>query len=79
MEHQTGIESSPPPPFVPPRDPLALYDEACAAYEDDAASHPHGKGKVTEEDEDYMEEDVDEDNNGGDDGDQDDDDDYEDE
>ena len=38
LEQQAGIVSSPPPPFVPPRDPLALYDEACAAYEDDAAS-----------------------------------------
>ena len=70
---------SSPLPFVPPRDPLALYDEACAAYEDDAASRPHGKSKATEEDEDYMEEDVDEDDDGGDDGDQDDDDHYEDE
>ena len=43
--------SSPPLLFVPPCDPLALYDEACAAYEDDAASRPHGKGKATEEDE----------------------------
>jgi hypothetical protein len=71
--------SSPPLPFVPPRDPLALYDEACAAYEDDAASCPHGKSKATEEDEDYMEEDDDdEDDDGGDGGDHDDDEDYED-
>ena len=79
LEQQAGIVSSPLPPFVPPRDPLALYDEACAAYEDDVASRPHGKSKATKEDEDYMEEDVDEDDDGGDDGDQDDDDDYEDE
>ena len=74
--------SSPPPPFVPPRDPLALYDEACVAYEDDAASRPHGKGKAAADDEDYMQEDDDDDDDddGGDnDGDQDDDDDYEDE
>ena len=66
-------------PFVPPRDPLALYDEACAAYEDDATSHPHGKSKATEQDEDYMEEGDDDDDDGGDNGDQDDDEDYEDE
>ena len=77
LEQYAGIVSSR-PPFVPPRDPLALYDEACAAYEDDATSHPHGKGKVTEEDEEYIEEE-DEDNDGGEDGDQDEDDDYEDE
>ena len=71
--------SSPPPLFVPLRDPLALYDLACEAYEDDVASRPHGKSKATEEDEDYMEEDDDEDNNGGDDGVHEDDDDYEDE
>ena len=71
--------SSPPPPFVPPHDPLPLYDEACAAYEDDAVSRPHGKGKATEAAEDYMEEDDDEDDDGGDDGDHEDDDDYEDE
>ena len=66
---------------MPPHDPLALYDEACVAYEDDAASRPHGKSKATKEDEDYMEEEEedDEDDNGGDDGDQDEDDDYEDE
>ena len=57
--------------------PLALYDEACAAYEDDATSRPHGKG--TKEDEEYIEDDDDEDNDGGEDGDQDEDDDYEDE
>ena len=54
LEQHTGIVSSPPPLFVPPRDPLALYDEACAAYEDDAASRPHGKGKAAADDEDYM-------------------------
>ena len=64
---------------MPPHDPLALYDEACAAYEDDATSRPHGKGKATEEDEEYIEEDDDEDDDGGEDGDQDEDDDYEDE
>ena len=65
---------------MPPCDPLALYDEACAAYEDDAASRPHGKDKATEADEDYMEEEEDDDDDdGGDHGDQDDDEDYEDE
>ena len=79
MEQWASIESSPPPPFVPPHDPLSLYDEACGEYEDDAASRPHGKGKAMEEDEDYIEDDDDEDDNGGDDGDHDEDDDYEDE
>ena len=68
--------SSPPLSFVPPCDPLALYDEAYMAYEDDAASRPHGKGKATKEDEEYLEEDDDEDDDAGDDGEQDDDDDY---
>jgi hypothetical protein len=67
LEQWASIESSLPPPFMPPRDPLALYDEACVAYEDDATSHPHGKSKATDEDEDYIE-----------DGDHDDDDEYED-
>ena len=79
LEQHAGIVSSPPPPFVPPRDPLALYDEACAAYEADATSRPHGKGKATEEDEEYIEDDDDEDDDGGEDSDQDEDDDYEDE
>jgi len=70
LEQQAGIVSSPPPPFVPPRDPLALYDEACAAYEDDASSCPHGKGKTTKEDEEYQEEDDDEDDDDGEEGDQ---------
>jgi len=65
---------------VPPCDPLALYDEACATYEDDATSRPHSKSKAPEEDEDYMEEEEDDDDDdGGDHGDQDDDEDYEDE
>ena len=79
LEQQAGIVSSPPPPFVLPHDPLALYNEACAAYKDDASSCPHGKGKATEEDEEYIEDDDDEDNDGGEDGDQDEDDDYDDE
>ena len=79
LEQRASIESALPPSFVPPRDPLALYDESCAAYEDDAPSRPHGKSKATEEDEDYMEEDDDDDDDGGDNGDQDDDEDYEDE
>jgi len=79
LEQHAGIVSSPPPPFVPPRDPLALYDEACAAYEDDATSRPHGKGKATEDDEEYQEEDDDEDDDDGVEGDQGDDDDYDDE
>ena len=71
--------SSPPLLFVSPCDPLALYDEACAAYEDDTTSRPHGMGKATEEDEEYIEEDDDEDDDGGEDGDHDDDDDYDEE
>ena len=71
--------SSPPPLFVPPHDLLALYDEACAVYEDDATSRPHGKGKATDDDGEYIEEDDDEDDDGGEEGDQDEDDDYEDE
>ena len=72
--------SSPPPLFVPPRDPLALYDEACEAYEDDVASRPRGKSKATTKDEDYIEkDDDDDDDDGGDDGDHYDDEDYEDE
>ena len=76
LEQQASIESSPPPPFLDPRDSLALYDEACAAYEDDVASLPHGKSKVTVDDEVYIEEDDDDDD---DDGDHDDDEDYKDE
>jgi len=78
LEQHTGIVSSPLPPFVPPREPLSLYDETCAAYEADPTSRPHGKGKATEEDEEYIE-DEEEDDDGGEDGDQDEDDDYEDE
>ena len=76
MEQWDSIESSPPQPFVPSRDPLALYDEACVAYEDDAASRPHCKSKATAEDEDYIDEDDDDDDDNGD---HDDDVDYEDE
>ena len=46
LEQQAGIVSSPPSPFVPPHDPLALYDEACMAYEDNAASHPHARARL---------------------------------
>ena len=59
LEQHASIVSSPPLLFVPPCDPLALYDEAYEAYEDDAASHPHGKSKTNIEDEDYIEEDDD--------------------
>ena len=79
LEQQAGIVSSPSPPFVPPHDPLALYDEACAVYEDDTTSRPHGKGKATEDDEECIEEDDDEDDDGGDTDDQDEDDGYDDE
>ena len=79
LEQHAAIVSSPPLSFVPPHDPLALYDEACAAYEADVTSRPHGKGKATEEDEEYIEEHDDDDDGGDNDGDQDDDDDYEDE
>ena len=47
LEQHVGIISFPPLLFVPPYDPLALYDEACAAYEADVTSRPHGKGKAT--------------------------------
>ena len=59
LEQHAGIVSSHPPMFVPPYDPLALYDEACEAYEDDVASRPHGKSMAIVEDEDYIEEDDD--------------------
>ena len=78
LEQRASIESSPPSSFVPPCDPLALYDEACAAFEDDASSRPHGKSKAIATDEDYIEEDDDDDNDDGDDGDHDDDEDYDD-
>ena len=74
LEQHAWIVSSPPPPFVPPHDPLALYDEACVAYEDDATSRPHGKGKAMKEDEEYIEDDEEEDDDGDEEGD-----DYEDE
>ena len=74
LEQWAGIESSPPSPFVPPRDPLVLYDKACAAFEDHASSRPHGKSKATEEDKDYIEDNDDDDD--GDDSDHDDDEDY---
>ena len=77
LEQWAGIESSPPPSFVPPHYPLALYDEACAAYEDDDASRPHGKSKATDADEDYIEEDDDDNDNDGDDDDHNDEEDYE--
>ena len=77
LEQRASIESSPPLSFVPPHDPLALYDEACVAYEDDAASRPYGKSKATTEDEDYIDDDDNDD--GGDDGDHDEEDDYKDE
>ena len=79
LEQHAGTVSSPLPPFVPPRDPLALYDVACVAYEDDATSRPHGKGEATKDDEEYIEEDDDEDDDGGDTDDQDEDDGYDDE
>ena len=72
--------SSPSSPFVPPRDPLALYDEAYEVYEDDVASRPHGKSKATAGDEDYIEDDDDDDDDdGGDDGDHDEEENYKDE
>ncbi|XP_066324387.1 uncharacterized protein [Miscanthus floridulus] len=79
LEQQAGIESSPLLPFVPPHDPLALHDEACVAYMDDASSRPHGKSKAIATDEDYIEEDDDDDDDDGDDGDHDDEEDYKDE
>jgi hypothetical protein len=80
LEQWAGIEFLPSSLFVPPHDPLAHYDEACASYEDDASSRPHGKSKATTEDEDYIkEDDDDDDDDDGDGGDHDDDEDYEDE
>jgi hypothetical protein len=79
LEQRASIESSPPLPFVPPRDPMALYDEAGATYEDDASSLPHGKSKATDKDKDYIEEDKDDDGDDGGGDHDDDDDDYEDE
>jgi hypothetical protein len=70
MEQRAGIVSSPPPPFVPPRDPMQLYDEACAAYADEASSRRRGKSTVPPADEDYIQEDdEDDDDDDGDDGD----------
>jgi hypothetical protein len=77
MEQRAGIMSSPPPSFVPPRDPMQLYDEACATYADEASSCRHGKSTAPPADEDYIQEDDDDDD--GDDGDDGDDEDYDDE
>jgi hypothetical protein len=54
MEQRAGIVSSPPPPFVPPHDPMQLYDEAYAAYADKASSRHHGKSTAPPADEDYI-------------------------
>jgi hypothetical protein len=61
MEQWAGIVSSPLPPFVPPRDPMLLYDEACAAYADEASSRRQGKSTAPPADEDYIQEDDDSD------------------
>jgi hypothetical protein len=50
---------------------MQLYDEACAAYADEASSRRHGKSTAPPADEDYIQED--------DDGDEGDDEDYDDE
>jgi hypothetical protein len=70
MEQWAGIMSSPPPPHVPPYDPMKLYDEACAVFVDEASSHRRGKSMAPLEDEDYIyEDDVDDDGDDGDNGD----------
>jgi hypothetical protein len=56
---------------------MQLYDEACAAYADEASSRHHGKSIAPPADEDYIQEDDDDDD--GDDGDDGDDEDYDDE
>jgi hypothetical protein len=57
MEQRAGIVSSPLPPYVPPRDPMQLYDEACVAFADEASSCRRGKSTAPPEDEDYIQED----------------------
>jgi hypothetical protein len=70
MERRAGIVSSPPVSYVPPRDPMQLYDEACAAFMDEASSRRRGKSTSAPEDEDYIQEDdADDDGDDGDDGD----------
>jgi hypothetical protein len=58
---------------------MQLYDEACAAYADEASSRRHGKSTAPPADEDYIQEDDDDDDDDGDDGDDGDDEDYDDE
>jgi hypothetical protein len=68
MEQRAGIVSSPPPSYVPPHDPMQLYDEACAAFVDEASSRRRGKSTAHPEDEDYiLEGDIDDDGDDGDD------------
>jgi hypothetical protein len=43
MEQRDSIISSPPLAYVPPRDPMELYNEACVAYANEASSRRHGK------------------------------------
>jgi hypothetical protein len=70
MEQRAGIVSSPLPPYVPPRDPMQLYDEACVAFADEASSCRRGKSTAPPKDEDYIQEDdADDDGDDGDDGD----------
>jgi hypothetical protein len=71
MEQRAGIVSSPPSSYVPPHDPMQLYDEVCAAFVDEASSRCRGKSTAPPEDEDYIQEDDADDD--GDDGDYDDD------
>jgi hypothetical protein len=54
---------------------MELYNEACAAYADEASSYPHGKSTAVPVEEEYIEEEDDDDDDGDHDGDED----YEDE
>jgi len=54
MEQRASIVSSPPLLFVPPRDPMVLYDEAYVAFADEASSRRRGKSPAPPGDEDYI-------------------------
>jgi hypothetical protein len=61
MEQWAGIVSSSLLAYVPPRDPMEPYDEACRAYADEGSSCHHGKTTAAPEDDEYREEDDDDD------------------
>jgi hypothetical protein len=58
---------------------MELYNEACAAYANEASSRRHGKSTAAPIEEEYIEEEDDDNDDNGDDGDHEDDEDYEDE